>query len=233
MQTGEQQLGWNLDAFVAPTEDPYLAGQLGALNALSDLHVKGVAPRFAMALLGIPGQEPPETLYQLMMGLRKVLDAEGISLVGGHTLRTTQLLVGLTVMGEARSRLRAQKLASAGEVLVLTRPLGTGILLRADGMGKASGVQMQSLFRQLLRSQASIRVLLDLAGVSAAADVTGFGLVVHLLGMLKISGLSAEINLSSLPVWEGVEPLLQQKVQSTFYAQNARNQRFLSFSLFR
>lgn len=222
LRLSDQLYGWNLDAFVAPCEDPFLVGQLGALNALSDLHVKGVRPRFAMVLAGLPEKEPPETLKQLLWGARQVLDGEEVRVLGGHTLRTEQLLIGFSVMGAADQPLRLQAQAKAGDRLLLTRALGTGLLFRADMRAEARGIWMQNMLAQMLRAQGPTRVLLNLAGIQAATDVTGFGLAGHLLGMLKAAQVSAEISLSALPLLPGVPGLLARGIRSSFHPQNRR-----------
>jgi selenide,water dikinase len=219
---------WNLDAFTAPTDDPWLCGRLAALNALSDLHVKGARPELAMAIIGIPEDGPAEAMRQVMRGAREVLDAEGVRLVGGHTIRTERLLAGFSVTGPGEDPI-PQRGARPGDALILTRALGTGVLLRAEQAGLVSGAEVQALLAQILRPQIQLRLLRKAYPIYAATDITGFGLAGHLRGMLagegRAGGVSARLDLSALPALPGALRLLAAGVRSSFHAQNARGVR--------
>lgn len=209
--TRGERIALTVDGFTAFVDDPWLVGKVAAINAVSDLHVKRLRPRWAFALVGVQGAEE---LHQVMAGLRSVLDARGISLVGGHTLRTDKLQVGLTLVGEAPGEVPTLDAMQVGDTLILTRALGTGVLFRADALGRARGAWVLAALAAMERTPPA------LPEVHAATDITGFGLAGHLGAMAAASDVTAEVSLAALPVLDGVEILLAQGVRSTVHEQN-------------
>jgi selenide,water dikinase len=219
-----------VDSFRAFTDDPYLVGRVGAVNAMSDLWAKGVAPRFALAQVSIPEAEPgqaEESLYQVLAGARAALDPEQVALVGGHTTTGPELVVGFAAFGFApavETLLRVGGLMP-GDHLILTKPLGTGVLFQADMRGLARGEWIEASLHSMTRPNALASRVARAAGASAATDVTGFGLAGHLGQMLRASKASAVIDIGRLPLLPGVALLLGRGIRSTFHEQNARGRR--------
>ena len=209
-----------IDAFPAFCEDPWLIGRVAAVNALSDMHAKGVKPRFALALVSIPAdRDEEETLFQVLAGARAALDAEGCSLVGGHTTSGDSLLVGFSVTGFTEA-LRPRKGAQVGDALILSRPLGTGVLWRADALGRARGPDVEAMLSGLVRGNGPASRALEGLPVHAATDITGFGLAGHLGAMMRDSGLCAALNLEALRGLPGALDLLRSGLRSTFHERN-------------
>ncbi len=227
---GGEIIAATVDAFRAFADDPYLVGRVAAVNAASDLWVKGATPRFALAQVNIPDADPEraeETLYQVMAGARAALEADGITLIGGHTTTGPELTVGFAVLGYAPSAdglVRASGLVP-GDRLILTKPLGTGVLLQADMRGLARGEWIQAAHASMLRSNAAASRVAREHAASAATDVTGFGLAGHLGQMLRSSKTAAEIDLGRLPLLPGVAALFAAGVHSTAHPENARARR--------
>jgi selenide,water dikinase len=219
-----------VDGFRAFADDPYLVGRVAAVNAVSDLWAKGVAPRFALAQVTVPDDEPAraeETLYQVMAGARAGLDADTVALVGGHTTTGPELVVGFAVWGLAGSPdglIRLGGLAP-GDQLVLTKPLGTGVLLQADMRGMARGEWIEAACASMLRSNGPAARAAGPLRPSAATDVTGFGLAGHLGSMLRASKVSATLDLDALPALPGALSLLGRGVRSTAHPENAKARR--------
>lgn len=214
----------SIDGFRAFTDDPFVVGEVAAVNAASDLWAKGVAPRFAQAWVTVPagGRSSARALQAVLAGLRAALDPHGVSLVGGHTT-VGELAVGLALWGEVSGKealLRNSALA-AGDALLLTKALGTGVLFQADMRGEARGPWIDGALRSMRWPNAVAAALAREAGVRAATDVTGFGLLGHLLTMLDASTLGARLSLAALPLLEGVPELLARGLRSSFHAQNA------------
>ena len=223
----------SLDAFRAFTDDPYLVGKVGAANAASDLLAKGVAPRYALALVALPQDATPEdneeTLVQVLTGARKTLDALGITLLGGHTMTTPELVVGFTIdglapTGEGAGLLRIDGLC-AGQTLLLTKPLGTGVLFHADMQGQARGPWVAAAMRSMAHTNDAASRLARTLGATACTDITGFGLAGHLAEMTRASGCSALLDVAALPALEGAVELLRLGLRSTFHPENARMKR--------
>lgn len=218
---GDRIVAATVDVFSAFTDDPFLVGQAAAANAVGDLHAKGVAPRHALAIVTIPEALPPEeALHEVMAGMRHTLDAEGVTVIGGHTTVGPTLRAGLTVLGDATADLWAMDAAQAGDRLVLTGKLGAGVLWRADGLGRAAGPWVEELVTGMLRGHRVAAEVAGLHGVRAATDVTGFGLGRHLIELVEAAGCSAEIGLDALSAYDGVAELLEQGVRSTFHEAN-------------
>jgi selenide,water dikinase len=216
-----------IDGFRAFVDDPYLVGRVAAVNAVSDLWAKGVAPRFALAQVTVPdGQTAAaqeEMLYQVMAGARAGLDADGVTLVGGHTTTGPELVAGFAVWGFARaadSLLRIGGLA-AGDRLILTKPLGTGVVLQADMRGLARGEWVEAANASMLRSNAHAARAARTFRPSAATDVTGFGLAGHLGEMLRASKAAAGLDLDAIRALPGAVSLLSRGIRSTAHPENA------------
>ena len=221
-----------VDAFRAFTDDPYLVGRVASVNAASDLWAKGVSPRFALAHVSVPDADPAraeETLYQALAGARAVFDAEGVTLIGGHTTNGDDLAVGFTVFGTAESAARLMRIGGLepGDRLILTKPLGTGVLFFADARGLARGPWMEAAIASMLRTNAAASRAALAAGATACTDVSGFGLAGHLGEMLRASKAGATVELSAIPLLPGVAELLGRGHRSTFHPENARARKAL------
>lgn len=209
----------NLDAFTAFTDDPYVVGQAAAHNATSDLWCRGVRPRYAMATVTVPGDDhTEEVLFQVMAGVRAALDADGVSLLGGHSTVGEMVMVGLAVTGHGPARWPLGG-AKPGDTLLLTRPLGTGVLFHADMAGRAPGPAMASALKGMQRGNGPASRALEGCALSAVTDVTGFGLAGHLAELTGAAEVSATISVNALPVLDGVAALLAQGERSTFHDQ--------------
>ena len=220
-----------VDGFRAFADDPYLVGRVAAVNAISDLWAKGVAPRFALAQVTVPDDQSSdaqeETLYQVMAGARAGLDADAVTLVGGHTTTGPELVVGFAVWGLAGSADTLIRLGglAPGDQLVLTKPLGTGVLLQADMRGMARGAWIEAACASMLRSNGPAARAAGPLRPSAATDVTGFGLAGHLGSMLRASKVSAVLDLDALPALPGALSLLGRGMRSTAHPENAKARR--------
>ena len=216
----------SIDAFRAFTDDPWRVGQVAAINAINDVFAKGGRPRHALALVTVPegpAEEQSETLYQVLSGIRNALDPLAVSLVGGHSTTGSELFIGLSVTGEPMipGQLLGINGLQAGNALILTKPLGTGVLLAADMRGQAPGDWMEALFESMLQDSESAAQLALRFGASASTDISGFGLGGHLLELCDASGVSARVNAHALPTYAGAISLMKTGLRSTFFEQNA------------
>lgn len=213
-----------VDAFRAFSDDPWLVGRVAAVNALSDIYACGGRPRHALASVQVAerdGGRAEETLWQTLSGIRAALDPLGVSLVGGHTTHGDELAVGLSVVGEPEpGNALAKGGLRPGDALILTKALGTGVLLAADMRGLARGDWLEAAIAGMLRPNADAAGVARSFSVSAATDVTGFGLAVHLGEMLVAAGMGARLRGATLPRLPGAETLLARGERSTFHPQN-------------
>ncbi len=202
--TAEIAVVESVDFFTPVVDDPYAFGAIAAANALSDLYAMGARPLFALNLVGFPtGRLPVEVLREILRGAGDKAAEAGIAIIGGHSVEDTEPKFGMAVTGVVDpAKVLTNRGARPGDDLVLTKPLGVGILATAAKRGAASpeGIAHSSaLMATLNRAAAEVMVRFP---VHAVTDVTGFGLVGHLLEMTTASGVEAEIWAESVPMLE-------------------------------
>jgi selenide,water dikinase len=221
---GGRPLTLTVDFFAAPLDDPYLVGRIAALNAASDLFAMGAKPQAALAMVTMPVGKPSqqeELLYQLLAGSLAEFRKMGATLVGGHTIEGPQLAIGFTMIGDQGERPpRTKDRLRAGDVLLLTKPLGTGVLLAAHMKAWCQAAWTEPMLDSMLASNQPAAELLDEFDIDAVTDVTGFGLAGHLLEMLQASRLSAELQLDQIPLLPGANTLLEAGWESTLAPAN-------------
>jgi selenide, water dikinase len=198
-----------VDFFAPIVDDPYTFGQIAAANALSDVFAMGGEPLTALAIVGFPvGTLPPSVLSEILRGAQDKVREAGAVLIGGHSIIDEELKFGLSVTGQAHpARLLTNATARPGDRLVLTKPLGTGLLATAEKQGKLSSNAMLVLHTSMSAlNGAASRAALAL-GVTCATDVTGFGLLGHALNVARGSGVTLVIEGKKLPELPGARAL--------------------------
>ena len=201
-----------VDFFTPIVDDPFLYGQIAAANSLSDVYAMGGRPLTALNILGVPADVvPPAIIAEILRGGAMKAKEAKCALLGGHTIRNPEPIYGLSVTGlVAPNRMLTNAAANPGDLLVLTKPLGTGIITTGIKRGKTS----PALTRRAVKLMSTLNLVgADLAEkglVRAAVDVTGFGLLGHLASMCRASGVGAEIQAGAVPaianeVWELIE----------------------------
>lgn len=212
------------DHFRAFWDDPYLLGRIAAVHALGDIWAMGATPQVALAQVTLPRMRPrlqQHLLRELLQGASELFASEGVDIVGGHTAQGAELMVGFTLTGHRATAPIGQGGAKPGDALILTRPVGSGIIFAAEMQGRAPGAVVAGALAQLSQTQAPAAAVL--AGVaSAMTDVTGYGLAGHLLGILQASNLSAELSVQALPVLPGARALAEAGVRSSLHSENTR-----------
>ncbi len=213
-----------VDHFRALVNDPFVFGQIAATHALGDLFAMGAAPQSALAIATLPyatEAKHEELLYQLLAGAVAVLTQAGAVLIGGHTSEGADLSFGLTCNGLAEPQHLLRKSGmNPGDVLILTKPLGTGTLFAADMQLKAKGRWIEAAIQSMLTSNQTAATLLRTYQATACTDITGFGLLGHLNEMLHASQVAAEISLAALPLLDGARDTLHQGIVSSLHPQN-------------
>ncbi len=218
-----------VDFFRSMLDDPYVFGQVAANHALSDVYAMGGEAESALAIVTIPhGPESKveDTLTHVMAGAALVLREAGAKLVGGHTSEGAELGLGFAVHGRVDpSRVLRKAGLQPGDRLILTKALGTGTLFAADMRHKAKGRWIAAAIASMLQSNRGASGGVLAHGVTACTDVTGFGLLGHLVEMLKASDVDAELDLDALPVLDGAEQTVRAGILSSLQPQNVRLRR--------
>ena len=216
----------SVDVLKALVDDPYVMGQISAEHALSDLFAMHAVPHSALAIATLPyGSEAvvERDLLQIMQGAVSVLNQHGCALTGGHTSEGAELSLGFTVNGTCPpDQLLRKSQPKLGHCLILTQALGTGTLFAAHAQLRAKGEWLSLAVDGMLLSNRDAGEIFHRYQASACTDITGFGLLGHLLEMLKPSGCSASINLAALPALTGALSCLEQGIASSLQPQNLR-----------
>jgi selenide,water dikinase len=219
----------SIDYFRAFIDDAYLFGAIAANHALGDLYAMGAEPQSVLALATVPyGREKivEESLYELLAGAVKTLEPTSAVLVGGHSAEGAELAFGLTVNGlvDPDKVWRKQGL-KVGDKLILTKPIGTGTLFAADMRRKAKGRWVDNAINTMLLSNQNAACCLKKFNATSCTDVTGFGLIGHLVEMTRASSVDAEIHIDAVPMLEGARKTVALGILSSLQPQNLRLQR--------
>jgi selenide,water dikinase len=216
----------SVDHFRAFIDDPFVFGEIAAAHALSDLHAMGARPWTALAVAAVPyasGAKMRTELADMLHGASGVLAADGCALVGGHSGEAAEPALGFAVTGLADpSHLLRKAGLVAGDALVLTKPLGTGIVLAANMRGLARAAWLQAAIASMRTTNAAASRILRAHGAVACTDVTGFGLAGHLMEMLRASGVGATVWPDQVPALPGALELAAHGVASTLAPENRR-----------
>ncbi len=208
----EQALVATTDFFMPIVDDPYDFGRIAATNAISDVYAMGGRPIMALAIVGMPVNVLPlETIGAILRGGQDVCRDAGIPVAGGHTIDSVEPIYGLVVMGLVHpSQVKRNSAARAGDVLVLGKPLGVGILsaaLKKNALDADGYARMVAVTTQLNRPGIELAAM---EGVHALTDVTGFGLLGHGLELARGAGLRLELDAAAVPLLPGVRDLAAQ-----------------------
>ncbi len=224
----------SVDFFRAFVDDPYVSGRIAANHALGDLFAMGAQPHTATAIATVPpgvDRQVEATLRQMMQGAVEVLNAAGCTLIGGHSGEGAELALGFAVnglvdvddQGQISSVLRKGGM-QAGDVLLLTKPIGTGALFAAHGRAAAKGRWVQAALQSMVQSNQAAAQSLRSFGATACTDLTGFGLIGHTVEMARPSGVQVVLDAAALPLLDGALECVQQGLLSSLHSANARQQ---------
>ena len=222
-----------VDFFRAFIDDPYVFGQIAANHALGDVFAMGAEPQTATAIATVPPgleRKVEDLLTQMMAGAVKVLNAAGCALVGGHTGEGAELALGFAINGlidEPMSGVMRKGGMQPGDVLLLTKPIGTGTLFAAHARHAAKGRWIAAAVRSMVLSNQSGAQVLRQHGATSCTDLTGFGLLGHLVEMTRPSGVDAELHLNALPLLDGAVACVQAGIVSSLQPANVRLRRAL------
>jgi selenide,water dikinase len=223
-----QALVQSVDFFRTFVDDPFVFGEVAAVHALGDVWAMGARAHSALALAVVPAAAErlmEEDLFQMLSGARRVLDAAGCALIGGHSGEGPEAALGFSVNGliDPARALRKGGL-KPGDRLVLTKPLGTGVIFAAAMRGAARGAWVAAALASMRTPSAAAAGALVAAGAHAGTDVTGFGLVGHLAEMIRATGdaVAVELDLDALPALDGAVELFARGFASSLQPENLR-----------
>ena len=208
----EQALIATTDFFMPIVDDPYDFGRIAATNAISDVYAMGGTPIMALALVGMPIDKlPVEVIGRIIRGGESICAEAGIPIAGGHTIDSVEPIYGLVVLGLVHpSKVKRNADARAGDVLILGKPIGVGILSAALKKEALDADGYASMIANATKLNKPGRALSELDGVHALTDVTGFGLLGHLLELTRGARLDAQLHMAQVPLLPQVQALADQ-----------------------
>ena len=203
-----------VDFFTPLVDEPYDWGRIAAANAVSDIYAMGGQPLTALQIVGWPRDDLPfELLGEVLAGGADVMSDAGVTIIGGHSIDDLEPKYGFAVTGFVDPDVMTTNAAAQpGDVLLLTKPLGTGVAATAIKRQQASHSLRDAAVSLMVSLNASAATSMVAAGVRCATDVTGYGLLGHLREVVEASGVSATLDASSVPVLDGIAELVEQGV---------------------
>lgn len=199
------------DFFMPIVDDPFDFGRIAATNAISDIYAMGATPFMALALLGMPvGKVPVDAIARICAGGKAVCDAAGIPIAGGHSIDSPEPIYGLVALGLIHpDKVKRNDRAQAGDVLILGKGLGVGIMSAALKKGELRAKAYEQMIDACTRLNTPGLVLSEMPGVHALTDVTGFGLLGHLLEICRGSKLQATLEFARVPLLRAAKHMVQ------------------------
>jgi selenide,water dikinase len=195
-----------VDVFTPSVDDPYTFGQVAAANSVSDIYAMGGTPMTAVSVLGFPVRKvPDETMSQILSGGIDKMNEAGVAIIGGHSINDSEIKAGFAVTGTIETdKIVTNAAARPGDVLILTKPLGTGIVAFASQIGRANSDSVEATANSMTTLNKKASQLMVKFGAHACTDVTGFSLMGHLAEMALSSGVDVEIIWDDIPLFPGV-----------------------------
>jgi selenide,water dikinase len=219
----ERALVQTVDVFTPVVDDAYLFGQIAAANSVSDVYAMGGRPLTALSIVAFPIERLSPRIMNRMLqgGIDKLAEAETV-VIGGHSIKDKEIKFGFAVTGLIHpGRIITNAKAAPGDILILTKPIGTGVISFAKQLGRAKPEWLEATGRSMAElNRVAAEVMVE-AGVLAATDVTGFGLLGHLSEMAVQSGVSAEVWTETVPLFEGVRESVREEVISGAIERNS------------
>jgi selenide,water dikinase len=202
-------LAATVDLFTPVVDDPYVYGRISAANSLSDIYAMGGTPRFALSVLGYPPKQfGPEMPARILQGAVDKAWEAGVVIAGGHSIKSPEVMFGLCVVGDFREgRVLEKGGAGSGDVVILTKPLGTGILTTAIKRGLLAEEKIARVADLMATLNDKASKVARECGATACTDVTGFGFLGHLLEMVTSSNLAVTVRSGAVPILEGAREL--------------------------
>ncbi len=202
-----------IDILAPVVEDSYTFGMIAAANCISDIYAMGGEPKLALNIVGYPGMGDPKTLGQMLKGGHEKAQEAGVTTIGGHTFASPEVMYGLSVLGYIHpDKIITNANAKPDDVILLTKPVGVGTIIQAMLLDKAEDLDLKPVIDAMTTLNRDASIAMRAAGAHAATDVTGYGLIGHLVEMAEASGIGIEISLAKIPAHKGAVEILDQNI---------------------
>ena len=202
-----------IDILTPVVEDAYTFGMIAATNCISDVYAMGGDPKLALNIVGYPGMGDPNILGEMLKGGQQKATEAGVTVIGGHTFASPEIMFGMSVLGYIHpNKIITNAGAKPNDMLILTKPVGVGTVIQAMLMDKDQNIDMQPVIDAMTTLNRDASAAMRAAGANAATDVTGYGLMGHLVEMAEASKVGMEISLSKIPVHKGAVEILDNGI---------------------
>ena len=211
--TDEIALVQTVDFFTPVADEPEIYGQIAAINSLNDVYAMGGTPLTALSIVCYPQKGDWEVLGEILLGGQKAMNAENVVVLGGHSVDDQEMKFGYAVTGTvAINKVVKNSGAKAGDVLILTKPIGTGVINTGIKFGKASELAQEASIKTMTTSAREASKLMQEVGANGCTDITGFGLLGHAFEMAKASNVTVRFESGNVPLLPDVLDLIEQKM---------------------
>ncbi len=211
--TEELALVYTIDILTPIVADPFTFGMIAAANCISDVYAMGGDPKIALNIIGFPDQGDSKTLGEILKGGTEKAKEAGVTIVGGHTFVTPEIKYGLSIVGYIHpKKIITNAGAKPGDVIVLTKPIGVGTIIQSVLVGKDEGIDLKPVIEAMTALNGEAAIAMREVGTNAATDITGYGLVGHLVELAKASKVGIELSTSKIPIHEGAFDSLERGV---------------------
>ena len=206
-------LVYTIDILTPAVDDPFTFGMIAAANCISDVYAMGGDPHIALNIVGFPGKDDPKKLGEILRGGTEKAQEAGVAIVGGHTFVTAEVKYGLSVIGYIHpKKIITNAGAKPGDVILLTKPIGVGTIIQSFLVGKSEGIDLAPVVEAMTTLNRDASLAMREAGAHAATDITGYGLVGHLVEMADASNAGIEISASKIPIHKGALQIMENGI---------------------
>ncbi|MGQ9664383.1 MAG: selenide, water dikinase SelD [bacterium] len=206
----EFALVYTVDIMAPMVEDPSTFGMIAAANCISDIYAMGGIPKLGLNIIGFPAKNDTSILAEILKGGQTKAQEAGVTICGGHTFNSEALFYGLSVVGYINpKKIITNAGAKPGDVVLLTKPVGVGTIVQALLLDRADGIDIKPVLEGMMTLNKNASMTMQEIGVDAATDITGYGLVGHLVEMAEASNVGIELFASEIPVYKGALKILK------------------------
>ena len=211
--TDELALVFTIDILTPVVDDPLVFGMIAATNSLSDVYAMGGDPKLALNIIGFPAKDDPKILGEILRGGQEKTKEAGVTIAGGHTFNSDEIKYGLSVVGYVHpKKIITNAGAKPDDIIILTKPIGVGTIVQSMLLDKSEGID----FKPVIEAMGTLNKVASLAmrevGVDAATDITGYGLVGHLVELAEASKVGIELWAAKIPIHQGAIEILKSGV---------------------
>jgi len=208
--SNELALVYTIDILAPVVGDPFVFGMIAAANCISDVYAMGGDPKIALNIIGFPAKGNPETLGEILRGGQEKTKEAGVTIAGGHTFNSETIMYGLSVVGYVHpQKIITNAGAQPGDVVILTKPIGVGTIIQSLFLKKEKNVNLESVVEAMTTLNRNASLAMREAGANAATDITGYGLVGHLVEMAEASKDGIELWASKIPIHAGALQIVE------------------------